>query len=99
MDMRDFQGRLLHCLPAKRPPKREAGGEEEGKGGYREAKEAKLRADAGNKATWNTLFMRQDTGEGAGRDITRVGMCGFDHDDTVDAETLTGQYVGLSVSQ
>ncbi|PRW58148.1 Multiple RNA-binding domain-containing 1 [Chlorella sorokiniana] len=66
-----FQGRLIHILPGKRPPapaEPEAEGEgEEGKSGkagtssYKEKKEAELKAGAGNRSAWNTLFMRADT--------------------------------------
>lgn len=31
------------------------------KGGFKAEKEAQKRGDAGNRATWNTLFMRADT--------------------------------------
>lgn len=62
-----FMGRLLHVLPGKRPPpppaEAEGEGEDGGKkgGGFKEQKEARLKASAGNRAAWNTLFMRSDT--------------------------------------
>ncbi|GFR48899.1 hypothetical protein Agub_g10847 [Astrephomene gubernaculifera] len=86
-----YQGRLLHILPAKRPPGASAptgaaagggaagegtaaAGEGEGAaaaaagpGGnaglstFKAQREAQRKADAGNRAAWNTLFMRADT--------------------------------------
>jgi len=32
-----------------------------GREGFKAAREAARRGDAGNRATWNSLFMRQDT--------------------------------------
>ena len=73
LDASIFMGRLIHILPGKRPPpppegaaEGEEGEEGEGKkkGGtssYKEAKEAQLKAGAGNRSAWNTLFMRADT--------------------------------------
>ncbi|BDA49748.1 Multiple RNA-binding domain-containing protein 1 [Coccomyxa sp. Obi] len=67
-----FQGRLLHVLPAHRPPPQrntaaattQEGENEAGKGGsggFKAQKEAERREGAGNRAAWNTLFMRPDT--------------------------------------
>tara|TARA_B110001450_G_scaffold94725_1_gene89847 strand:+ start:1 stop:732 length:732 start_codon:yes stop_codon:yes gene_type:complete len=63
-----FQGRLIHLLPAKRPPRAEdtlggaAAAEDEEAGGYKKSREDRLKRDAGtNRAAWNSLFMRQDT--------------------------------------
>jgi multiple RNA-binding domain-containing protein 1 len=73
LDASIFMGRLIHILPGKRPPpppESAADGEEgeEGEGkkkgstsSYKEAKEAQLKAGAGNRSAWNTLFMRADT--------------------------------------
>ena len=73
LDASIFMGRLIHILPGKRPPpppegaaEGEEGEEGDGrkKGGtssYKEAKEAQLKAGAGNRSAWNTLFMRADT--------------------------------------
>ena len=63
-----FQGRLIHLLPAKRPPRAEdtlggaAAAEDEEAGGFKKSREDRLKRDAGtNRAAWNSLFMRQDT--------------------------------------
>ncbi|CAL8464375.1 g3910 [Coccomyxa elongata] len=64
-----FQGRLLHVLPAHRPPPQrnaaaattQEGEDAAGKGGFKAQKEAERREGAGNRAAWNTLFMRPDT--------------------------------------
>lgn len=66
-----FQGRLIHILPGKRPPApaepAAEGEDEDGKSGkagtssYKEKKDAELKAGAGNRSAWNTLFMRADT--------------------------------------
>jgi len=66
-----FQGRLIHLLPARRPPSADAiganGGENfNGEGGvdgnFKRSREERLKRDAGtNRAAWNSLFMRQDT--------------------------------------
>lgn len=73
LDASIFQGRLIHILPGKRPPPPpeaapgEGGEGEGGEGGkkgtssYKEQKEAALKAGAGNRSAWNTLFMRADT--------------------------------------
>lgn len=72
LDGSTFQGRLIHILPGKRPPPppeaADGEGEGEGEGGkkgatssYKEKKEAELKAGAGNRSAWNTLFMRADT--------------------------------------
>jgi multiple RNA-binding domain-containing protein 1 len=71
-----FMGRLLHVLPGKRAPEpapaaegdgAAAGDGEEGapRGGgtssYKRQREGELKASAGNRAAWNSLFMRADT--------------------------------------
>lgn len=61
-----FMGRLMHVLPGQRAPQAEAPeGEEEplrgGTSSYKRKKEAELKASAGNRAAWNSLFMRADT--------------------------------------
>lgn len=67
LDASIFQGRLIHILPGKRPPpppEAAAGGEGDAAkaaGSYKEQKEAALKAGAGNRSAWNTLFMRADT--------------------------------------
>jgi hypothetical protein len=74
LDASIFQGRLIHILPGKRaPPPPDAspdgaaeGGEGEGgrraaTSSYKDRKEAELKAGAGNRSAWNTLFMRADT--------------------------------------
>jgi multiple RNA-binding domain-containing protein 1 len=72
LDASIFMGRLIHILPGKRPPpppEAEAEGGEGGEGGERKGatssfkvkKEAELKAGAGNRSAWNTLFMRADT--------------------------------------
>ncbi|GLI68102.1 hypothetical protein VaNZ11_012428 [Volvox africanus] len=70
-----YQGRLIHILAAK-PASGSAvqntgsdGGEEDGPGAgrrpgtssFKAQREAQRKADAGNRAAWNTLFMRPDT--------------------------------------
>lgn len=72
LDASIFMGRLIHILPGKRPPpppEAEAEGGEAGEAGERKGatssfkvkKEAELKAGAGNRSAWNTLFMRADT--------------------------------------
>lgn len=74
LDKDFFQGRLLHILPAKPAPgaavvhhhqEEGADGEEEegglGRQSFKAKREAERKADAGNRAAWNTLFMRADT--------------------------------------
>ena len=55
-----FQGRLIHLLPAKRPPRAEdtlggaAAAEDEEAGGFKKSREDRLKRDAGtNRAAWN----------------------------------------------
>ena len=58
-----FQGRLLHILPARATPnagKSEGGGGGVGSSSYKDKKEAKLKAAAGDSVNWNSLFMRPD---------------------------------------
>ena len=71
LDNKFFQGRLLHVLPATRRSWGGVGGEATGEGhgdgdgkkggGYKAEKEARLKADAGNKETWSALYMRPET--------------------------------------
>ncbi|GAX79039.1 hypothetical protein CEUSTIGMA_g6479.t1 [Chlamydomonas eustigma] len=64
LDMTIFQGRLLHILPAKRPPSRaavETSMEAAAAVGFRAERQAQKKADAGNRSAWNSLFMRADT--------------------------------------
>ena len=65
LDGSTFQGRLLHLLPARRPPSQgvviEAGGGGAGGGSFKAEKEAALRAGAGDARAWSTLFVRPDT--------------------------------------
>lgn len=71
LDSTIFQGRLLHILDAEMPRKvKGKDGEGEGEGeeggktvgqGFRAEKAAKRQASAGEKVTWNSLFMRPDT--------------------------------------
>ena len=67
-----FQGRLIHLLPARRPPSGDAvganlngenfNGEDGADGNFKRSREERLKRDAGtNRAAWNSLFMRQDT--------------------------------------
>ena len=67
-----FQGRLIHLLPARRPPSADAVGANDGEnfndgdgagdGNFKRTREERLKRDAGtNRAAWNSLFMRQDT--------------------------------------
>lgn len=68
-----FMGRLMHVLPGQRAPAGEGegnaadgadgGGPPDGKAtsSYKRKKEADLKASAGNKVAWNSLFMRADT--------------------------------------
>lgn len=64
----------MHVLPAKRHPGVESGlaadapaGDAGGgaaagaKGGFKAARDKQRKADAGNRAAWNSLFMRADT--------------------------------------
>jgi hypothetical protein len=56
----------MHVLPSKRHPGDGAGagaggGAEGGPGGFKAARDAQRKADAGNRAAWNSLFMRADT--------------------------------------
>eukprot|EP00884_Botryococcus_braunii_P005166 jgi/Botrbrau1/14650/Bobra.0108s0011.1 len=59
-----FQGRLLHILPGRQAlapkPVVELAGEA-AKGGFKAEKEAARKAEAGKRASWNTLYMRPDT--------------------------------------
>ena len=66
LDMKELHGRLLHVMPGKRAPTRESKRDVGGPGGaghsaFKAQKEADLKAGAGNRVTWNTLFMRSDT--------------------------------------
>ncbi|KAI8464255.1 MAG: hypothetical protein J3K34DRAFT_380531 [Monoraphidium minutum] len=77
MDMTPLAGRLMHVLPSKRHPGDEPGaapppaggaaagdapgGEGGAAGGFKAQRDAKRKADAGNRAAWNSLFMRTDT--------------------------------------
>lgn len=64
MDGSIFQGRLLHVLPARKAPTPvEAPQQDNVSSGtkYKETKDAERRSQAGNRAAWNTLFMRSDT--------------------------------------
>ena len=63
----------MHVLPARRRPGEDSGAApaaaaaapdgagEEGPGGYKAQRDAARKADAGNRAAWNSLFMRADT--------------------------------------
>lgn len=68
LDKSTFQGRLIHILPAKRPPpipekalKRDA--RAPGMSQFKQDREAQKRAVelTGNARAWNSLFMRSDT--------------------------------------
>ena len=72
LDNKFFQGRLLHVLPATRRGwgSGDTNGAAEGgmrgdtgekSGGYKAEKDARLKADAGNKETWSALYMRPET--------------------------------------
>jgi len=61
LDATDFQGRLLHILPAKLPPHSKTAAERGASTSYKQEKEEDRKSQAGNRATWNSLFMRQDT--------------------------------------
>lgn len=67
LDMTIFQGRLVHILPARKLPESEAkpgegDAQDDGTGGsFKKQREDQRKADAGNRAAWNTLFMRADT--------------------------------------
>ena len=72
LDNKFFQGRLLHVLPATRrgwgagdangaTESGKRGDTDEKSGGYKAEKEARLKADAGNKETWSALYMRPET--------------------------------------
>lgn len=55
------QGRLLHLLPAKAPPQVATVEEVAGSEGFKALKEAKLKAGAGDRKIWSSLFVRADT--------------------------------------
>jgi multiple RNA-binding domain-containing protein 1 len=56
-----FQGRLLHVLPAKSPPKSDKPGNSNNKtganSGFKRAKEDQQKQNAENSYNWNSLFM------------------------------------------
>lgn len=55
------QGRLLHLLPGKAPPLVATVEEVAGAEGFKAQKEAKLKAGAGDRKIWSSLFVRADT--------------------------------------
>lgn len=55
------QGRLLHLLPAHAPPQVATVEEVAGSEGFKAQKEAKLKAGAGDRKIWSSLFVRADT--------------------------------------
>jgi len=60
LDSRDFQGRLLHILPARLP--RNSGAKASAsEASFKKQREEERKSQAGNRAAWNSLFMRQDT--------------------------------------
>ena len=71
LDMSPLMGRLMHVMPAKRRPGEEfatganggggEGGARSGGTGFKAQRDAQRKADAGNRAAWNSLFMRADT--------------------------------------
>ncbi|KAI5074699.1 hypothetical protein GOP47_0010660 [Adiantum capillus-veneris] len=68
LDMKTFQGRLLHILPAKRPPsvtEKDLKNKTKtpGMNQFKQDKEAQRRAAeaSGSTQAWNALFMRSDT--------------------------------------
>ncbi|KAL3138544.1 hypothetical protein ABBQ32_006320 [Trebouxia sp. C0010 RCD-2024] len=64
MDGSIFQGRLLHVLPARKAPvPLEQPDKANVSSGtkFKETREADRKSQAGNRAAWNTLFMRSDT--------------------------------------
>ncbi|KAJ7554372.1 hypothetical protein O6H91_06G137600 [Diphasiastrum complanatum] len=65
LDKSIFQGRLLHILPAKRPPHtaKEVINEGVGKATFKEEREAQRKTNeaSGHTKAWNSFFMRQDT--------------------------------------
>ncbi|CAG9460741.1 unnamed protein product [Pedinophyceae sp. YPF-701] len=57
-----FQGRLLHVLPARKPPPApEPTGKKDEAATFKQKREEQKKSDAGNARSWNALFMRQDT--------------------------------------
>ena len=59
-----LQGRLLHILPAKQPPKVDESGnsaDPQAKSSYKKLKELKLKKTAGDAQSWNPLFIKGDT--------------------------------------
>jgi multiple RNA-binding domain-containing protein 1 len=67
LDGEIFMGRLLHILPGHQAPTVVSSNEQdtrakgESKSSYKREKEAELKASAGDKSAWNSLFMRSDT--------------------------------------
>lgn len=66
LDGEIFMGRLLHILPGHQAPTVVSTNDQDDnmkgpKSSYKREKEAELKASAGNKAAWNSLFMRSDT--------------------------------------
>eukprot|EP00803_Ostreobium_quekettii_P008397 evm.model.scf_755.2 EVM.evm.TU.scf_755.2 scf_755:39034-44967(+) len=61
LDCRAFQGRLIHILPADAQPDRPPQSDVPKFAGFKGEREAQRRQDAGNRAAWNTLFVRADT--------------------------------------
>lgn len=67
LDGEIFMGRLLHILPGHQAPtvissnEHDTGAKGESKSSYKREKEAELKASAGDKSAWNSLFMRSDT--------------------------------------
>jgi len=68
MDGQDFQGRILHIIPARARDTTQADGAEldgsRGGDSYKAKKQAELRRTAEDKDIWNTLFIRSDTAIG-----------------------------------
>lgn len=61
LDRSDFQGRLMHLMPAKRPKDEIVTGNEEGlEGTYKAQKEQERKAKAGDMKGWSASFVRAD---------------------------------------
>jgi hypothetical protein len=63
LDGQIFQGRILHVLPGHKRQEENADTAGQAKGGscFKSVRDAQRKAEAGNKAAWSTLYMRDDT--------------------------------------
>jgi multiple RNA-binding domain-containing protein 1 len=76
LDGEAFQGRLLHIIPGKasEPASIVEGAEAEGSKqvGFKAERDSKRKANAGDKSTWSTFFMREDTVAQAAADLLGI---------------------------